>query len=123
MPNLVFLLKTTKILRERLARILDTEGNKDDDFPIENPPYENKLANLIASPTQVASSTDGVLIFNSKDLEDFETKVKLNFVCVDIELLKLNFESLKRSIDLSTKCGKNRALKGENAARKRNSKK
>ena len=86
MPNLVFLLKATKILRERLARILDTEGNKDDDFPIENPPYENKLANLIASPTQVASSTDGVLIFNSKDLEDFETKVKLNFVCVDIKI-------------------------------------
>jgi len=102
---------------------LDTEGNKDDDFPIKNPPYENKMANLIASPTPAASSTDGLLVFNSKDLEDFDIKAKLNFVCEDIELLKLNFESLKRSIDISTKCGKNKALKGENAVRKRNSKK
>ena len=114
-----------EILRERLASFLDAEGNKHDEFPIENPPNETGMANLIASPTQVtlpvksfASSTDGSLVSNSQDSEDFNIKAKLNSVCEDIELLKLNFESLKRSTDLSTNSGLNEALKRENAALK-----
>ena len=114
-----------EILRERLASFLDAEGNKHDDFPIENPPNETEMANLIASPTKVtlpvksfASSTDGSLVSNSQDSEDFNIKAKLNSVCEDIELLKLNFESLKRSTDLSTNSGLNEAFKRENAALK-----
>ena len=52
------------------------------------------------------------------DLELFDIKAKLNSVCEDIELLKLNFESFKRSTDLSTKSGPIEALERENSALK-----
>ena len=78
------------------------------------------MTNFIASSTQVtipvndsASGTDG-----SQDLEAFDIKAKLNSVCEDIELLKLNFEALKRSTDLSTKSGLVKALERENLALK-----
>ena len=51
---------------------------------------------------------------NSQDWEAFDVKAKLNSVCEGIELLKLNFESLKRSTDLSTKSGQIEALEKEN---------
>ena len=83
------------------------------------------MTNLIASSTQVtvsvksfASDNDGSLISNSQDLELFDIKAKLNSVCEDIELLKLNFESFKRSTDLSTKSGPIEALERENSALK-----
>ena len=41
-------------------------------------------------------------------------KAKLNSVCEGIELLQLNFESLKRSTDLSTKSGPIEAFEKEN---------
>ena len=60
--------------RERLVNLLDADENKDDYFIIENSPNENKMANLIDSPTQVslhvksfASGTDGSLASNSQD--------------------------------------------------------
>jgi len=66
------------------------------------------MADVIALPTQVivpverfASGTDGLLVSSSQDLEAFDIRAKLNSVCEDIELLKLTFESLKRSTDLS----------------------
>lgn len=114
-----------EILRERLASFLDAEGSKDDDFLIENPPNETEMTNLIASSTQVtvpvksfASGTDGSLVSNSQDLEAFDIKAKLNFVCEDIKLLKLNFESFRRSTDLNTKSGPVEALERENSALK-----
>ena len=83
------------------------------------------MTNLIASSTQVtvpvksfASDTDGSLVSNSQDLELSDIKAKLNSVCEDIELLKLNFESFKRSTDLSTKSGPIEALERENSALK-----
>ena len=107
-------------LRERLASFLDAEGNKDHDTFSDDPPYETEMTNFIASSTQVtipvidsASGTDG-----SQDLEAFDIKAKLNSVCEDIELLKLNFEALKRSTDLSTKSGSVEALERENLALK-----
>lgn len=64
--------------RERWVNLLDADGNKDDYFIIENSPNENKMANLIDSPTQVslpvqsfASGTDGSLASNSQDVEAF----------------------------------------------------
>ena len=51
-------------------------------------------------------------------LETFDIKTKLNSVCDDIELLKLDFEALKRSTDLSTKPGPVKALERENFALK-----
>ena len=64
--------------REHLVNLLDADGNKDDYFIIENSPNENKMANLIDSPTQVslsvksfASGTDGSLACNSQDVEAF----------------------------------------------------
>ena len=114
-----------EILRERLASFLDAEGSKDDDFLIENPPNETEMTNLIASSTQVtvpvksfASGTDGSLISNSQDLEAFDIKAKLDSVCEDIKLLKLNFESFRRSTDLNTKSGPVEALERENSALK-----
>ena len=83
------------------------------------------MTNLIASSTQVtvpvksfASDTDGSLVSNSQDLELSDIKAKLNSVCEDIELLKLNLESFKRSTDLSTKSGPIEALERENSALK-----
>ena len=83
-------------LRERLASFF--EGNKDHDIFSDDPPNETEMTNFIASSTQVtipvndsASGTEG-----SQDLEAFDIKAKLNSVCEDIELLKLNFEALKR---------------------------
>ena len=83
------------------------------------------MTNLIASSTQVtvpvkgfASGTDGSLTSNSQDSEAFDIKAKLNSVCEDLELLKLNFESFKRSNDLSTKSGPIEALERENSALK-----
>ena len=92
-------------LRERLASFLDAEGNKDHDIFSDDPPNETEMTNFIAFSTQVtindsASGTDG-----SQDLEAFDIKAKLNSVCEDTELLKLNFEALIRSTDLSTKSG------------------
>ena len=69
------------------------------------------MANVITFPAQVtvpverfASGTDGLLVSSSQDLEAFDIRAKLNSVCEDIELLKLTFESLKRSTDLSAWC-------------------
>ena len=83
------------------------------------------MTNLIAFSTPVtvpvksiASDTDGSLVSNSQDLELFYIKAKLNSVCEDIELLKLNFESYKRSTDLSTKSSPIEALERENSALK-----
>ena len=83
------------------------------------------MTNLIASSTQVtvpvksfASDTAGSLVSNSQDLELSDIKAKLNSVCEDIELLKLNFESFKRSTDLSTKSGPIEALEREKSALK-----
>ena len=59
------------------------------------------------------SGTDG-----SQDLEASDIKAKLNSACEVIKLLKLNFETLKRSIDLSTKFGSIEALERENLALK-----
>ena len=83
------------------------------------------MTNLIASSTQVtdpvksfASSTDGSLVSTSQELELFDIKAKLNSVCEDFELLKLNFESFKRLTDLSTNSGPIEALERENSALK-----
>lgn len=65
------------------------------------------MANVIASPTQVtvpvehfASGTDGLLVSSSQDLEALDIRAKLNSFCENIELLKLKFESFKRSTDV-----------------------
>ena len=85
----------------------------------------------IAFPTQVtvpvelfASGTNGLLVFSpgvfsSQDLEAFDIRLaKLNSVCEEIELLKLTFELLKRSTDLSAKTGQVEALERKNVALK-----
>ena len=87
----------------------------------------------IAFPTQVtvlvelfASGTNGLLVFSpgvfsSQDLEAFDIRAKLNSVCEEIELLKLTFELLKRSTDLSAKTGQVEALERKNdSTEKRN---
>ena len=84
----------------------------------------------IAFPTQVtvpvelfASGTNDLLVFSpgvfsSQDLEAFDIRAKLNSVCEEIELLKLTFELLKRSTDLSAKTGQVEALERKNVALK-----
>ena len=84
------------------------------------------MAKVIAFPTQVTvpveffvSGTNGLLVFSpgvfsSQDLEAFDIRAKLNSVCEEIELLKLTFELLKRSTDLSTKTGQVEALERKN---------
>ena len=61
-----------------LVNLFNADGNKGDDFLIENSPNETEMANLIDSPTQVslpvksfASGTDGSLASNSQDVEAF----------------------------------------------------
>lgn len=83
------------------------------------------MAKVIAFPTQVtvpvelfASGTNGLLVFSSQDLEAFDIRAKLNSVCEEIDLLKLTFELLKRSTDLSAKTGQVEALERKNVALK-----
>ena len=85
------------------------------------------MAKVIAFPTQVTvpveffvSGTNGLLVFSpgvfsSQDLEASDIRLaKLNSVCEEIELLKLTFELLKRSTDLSAKTGQIEALEKKN---------
>lgn len=55
------------------------------------------------------------MVFSSQDLEASDIRLaKLNSVCEEIELLKLIFELLKRSTDLSAKTGQVEALERKN---------
>lgn len=114
---------TKDILKDRLDNFLDAESIREEYMSIENPPNETAMADEIASPAeltvpvdQFASDADGSLVINSQDSEAFNIRAKLSSVCEDIELLKSNFESLKRSTDLPAKSGQVEALKRENVA-------
>ena len=72
----------------------------------------------IAPSLRTASGTDGSLVSNSNDSEDFDIRTKLNSICKDFELLKSNFERLKRSTDLPANSSQVEALENENMALK-----
>lgn len=80
----------------------------------------SEMTNFIGSSIQVTVPVNGSTsgIDGSQDLEAFDIKARLNSVWKDIELLKLNFEALKRSTDPSTKSGSVEALERENLALK-----
>ena len=116
---------TKDILRDRLDNFLDAGCSREGDISVENPPNETAMADEITFPTeftvsvdQFASDADGSLAINSQDSEALNIRAKLSSICEDIELLKSNFESLKRATDLPTKSGQVEALKRGNVALK-----
>ncbi|CAH3027024.1 unnamed protein product [Porites evermanni] len=107
------------ILRERLHSFLDAGSSNEQDIHVENPPNETTMVaddtemdDEIAPSLRTASDTDGSLA-NSDDSEDFDIRTKLNSNCKDIELLKSNFERLKRSTDLPANSSQVEALENE----------
>lgn len=79
---------------------------------------DTEMDDEIAPSLRTASDTDGSLVTNSDDSEDFDIRTKLNSICKDIELLKSNFERLKRSTDLPANSSQVEALENENMALK-----
>ena len=113
------------ILRERLHSFLDAGSSNEQDIHVENLPNETKMVaddtemdDEIAPSLRTASDTDGSLVSSSDYSEDFDIRTKLNSICKDIELLKSNFERLKRSNDLPANSSQVEALENENMALK-----
>ena len=81
---------------------------------------DTEMDDEIAPSLRTASDTDGSLVSNSDDSEDLshDIRTKLNSICKDIELLKSNFERLKRSTDLPANSSQVEALENENMALK-----
>lgn len=79
---------------------------------------DTEMDDEIAPSLRTASDTDGSLVFNSDDSEDLDIRTKLNSICKDIELLKSNFERLKRSTDLPANSSQVEASENDNMALK-----
>ena len=118
------------ILRQRLHSFLEAGSSNEQDTHVENPPNETKMVadgtemnDEIAPSLRTASDTDGSLVSNSDDYEDLshDIRTKLNSFCKDIEVLKSNFERLKRSTDLPANSSQVEALENENMALKSSS--